>query len=303
MLHVSLSACITHATSHNGTTMASVVLHAMIQLITRAATALPRRSGVQKRRLLSDRKGSLDHFRSRNLLLNCTKASMMAASPIFMEIATEEAARAQDGALDEYEPDWQELFADFHKKVFKTFGRIMTTVSMQRGLEWLAVRALPLRVADRLTKDASKSALRKLRRMSGWTAFAKLARTCLYSSAFMYLSQFLFDEAALLVRYARAVRRRRGGGTPHAAPPPPLFPPGILAVANEPLQPPPGAAHDDDLDGRALLRQALLRARFYALAPLVSSAGFAVGSLLAPTVVWGGIAGAWLGDVAASALF
>eukprot|EP00611_Tribonema_gayanum_P030678 TRINITY_DN8604_c1_g1_i1.p1 TRINITY_DN8604_c1_g1~~TRINITY_DN8604_c1_g1_i1.p1 ORF type:complete len:108 (+),score=27.98 TRINITY_DN8604_c1_g1_i1:3-326(+) len=88
----------------------------------------------------------------------------------------------------------------------------MTTLSMQRGLEWLAVRTLPLRLADRLTKDASKSALRKLRRMSGWTTFAKLARTCLYSSAFMYLSQFLFDEATLLVRYARRRYSRAGEG-------------------------------------------------------------------------------------------
>jgi hypothetical protein len=54
------------------------------------------------------------------------------------------------------------------------YARMVTTASLQRGLDALAVRYLSPRAADWLLKDAVKSAGRKLARMSAYDAFPKV---------------------------------------------------------------------------------------------------------------------------------
>lgn len=69
---------------------------------------------VEKRQWLSDRRRPFDHFKTRNLaLVMAPKAMVMAAGPAFMTVAREEKKRAMNPYLDEYEPDWVELFADY----------------------------------------------------------------------------------------------------------------------------------------------------------------------------------------------
>ncbi|CAM9302187.1 unnamed protein product [Discosporangium mesarthrocarpum] len=161
---------------------------------------------IGKRRWLSDRKDPFDHIRSYGLFKTALLATVYGALPAVTAIANAE--------LNDEETEWEEkttvdLIKEFATAWWKHFLNCTTVTSIRRFLEYEAVTHLTLRLADRLTKDVPKSALRKFWRMGRWRASWKITSTAAYAMFIPSIAQFVQDELRILILLAYRARKKR----------------------------------------------------------------------------------------------
>ena len=84
--------------------------------------------------------------------------------------------------------------------------RVLGCTSLKRLLEAACVRYCALPTADKLLKDAAKSATRKVARYGRGGASYRMLSTAAYANGLSYVSNFLVEEACFCFQYLREMR-------------------------------------------------------------------------------------------------
>ncbi|KAH8099052.1 hypothetical protein JL720_2029 [Aureococcus anophagefferens] len=156
------------------------------------------------RALLEDRRAPFEHFFPRNLFLSAVHAVAFTAAP-----ALAAATPGPDAPDDEELLDWEKLaeeLKDFKQRAAAMLVRVLGCTSLKRALEAACVKYCALPTADKLVKDASKSALRKAARHGRLGASYRMLATAAYANALSYVSNLAVEEACFLAQYTRETK-------------------------------------------------------------------------------------------------
>lgn len=156
------------------------------------------------RALLEDRRAPFEHFFPRNLFLSAVHAVAFTAAP-----ALAAATPGPDAPDDEELLDWEKLaeeLKDFKQRAAAMLVRVLGCTSLKRALEAACVKYCALPTADKLVKDASKSALRKAARHGRLGASCRMLATAAYANALSYVSNLAVEEACFFAQYARETK-------------------------------------------------------------------------------------------------
>lgn len=156
------------------------------------------------RALLEDRRAPFEHFFPRNLFLSAVHAVAFTAAP-----ALAAATPGPDAPDDEELLDWEKLaeeLKDFKQRAAAMLVRVLGCTSLKRALEAACVKYCALPTADKLVKDASKSALRKAARHGRLGASSRMLATAAYANALSYVSNLAVEEACFFAQYARETK-------------------------------------------------------------------------------------------------
>ena len=156
------------------------------------------------RALLEDRRAPFEHFFPRNLFLSAVHAVAFTAAP-----ALAAATPGPDAPDDEELLDWEKLaeeLKDFKQRAAAMLVRVLGCTSLKRALEAACVKYCALPTADKLVKDASKSALRKAARHGRLGASYRMLATAAYANALSYVSNLAVEEACFFAQYARETK-------------------------------------------------------------------------------------------------
>lgn len=158
------------------------------------------------RNYLSDRKGSYDHFKPRELFTHVVKAVVLsissAAAPHMEEALNDPNQHADDDGM----PDWDAVYnAVFNHqlpgRIARNLVRTLAQLSLHRALEAYCIRIAPLKLAGQLMKDPVKSAMRKAVKMGRFRAAKAMLRTSALSNALLYSTNLLIDEVGMLLEW------------------------------------------------------------------------------------------------------
>lgn len=178
------------------------------------------------RLLLADRRAPFEHFWPRNLLLSTFHAVAFTAAPALAAATPGPDADDEDDLLD-----WDRLgeeLKDFKSRAVAMFVRVLGCTSLKRCLEAACVKLCKLPTADKLLKDAAKSAQRKAARYGRWRAACRMVstmaasnfcegeetnasrraqvETAAYANCLSYAANLLVEEACFIAAYVRGAR-------------------------------------------------------------------------------------------------
>lgn len=224
---------------------------------------------TSKRPYLADLQPFTVVFSLKNFGLQVLKAALIPLNSIVNEynVYTIKAAQEDEGDIEEF--DWNAAYQRHIPSFLPSLLRNITISVVKRFMEETALRFLPLRVVDRLTKNVGKSALRKFAKYnSKWIACSKLFFTALWGNVTFNATSLLYDIGLRLCNDIQLV-------------------------------------YHDCVDfwhnhARKLVAFIAKKGLYYAVCGVSSAAGYALGSLL--NASFGGSIGSMLMEVTAASL-
>jgi hypothetical protein len=155
---------------------------------------------VLPRKKLADHKPFSDVYAPKTLMLNATRAGLL----VWAQELNQLNAYVESGKdINDYK--WKNALSRSSELFGYYVARFSTISVLKKSFELVVVDAMPLLVADKLTKDAVKSAVRKFARYGrGFTALSKTLRTAVISNALGYAAILAVDLSEDLIRWARS---------------------------------------------------------------------------------------------------
>ncbi|KAF0703778.1 Aste57867_7536 [Aphanomyces stellatus] len=157
---------------------------------------------------LVDQKTFMAHFHAQALLLTAFKSTLLQGALVFNSYV-------ESLDLDEDDEDEDELVKpkedkpvfvaptpyEFAIKVEHTFVRMISNTTMLRSLEFVSLQVLDVRMAGKLMKDVTKSALRKYGRFNSTSVTAiRIAKTSFRASILSNSAVFLVEEIVDIIK-------------------------------------------------------------------------------------------------------
>lgn len=142
---------------------------------------------------LADIKPIAQVFSMKNISMQLMKAFLFPAQMVLNEM-NQHALESLE--LEEHERtdfDFNAAVARHMPQFLPLSIRFLTVSALKSCVEWIAVSTLPIRIADRLSKDVGKSITRKLERFSRFTACYKITYTAMWSALPMNIALFAYD--------------------------------------------------------------------------------------------------------------
>lgn len=275
-------------------------------------------SSVYPRELGLDRKGMLDQFHPRAIVISTMRVTLTTASQIFAQYVTDqlesEVKREELVVRGEITPDeadrmneewekneWSSRWSAYPTKALHALGRFHAVSLLMRITEWYLSRCVSDEVLDRLTRDTFKAATReKERGLEGKELRREMWSVCLWANMIAFGCDCAVSQCLLVWGYMGYNRRRMRRIRERMR----------LKTYNgvEEGEDDTGEIEKDEENGSvftrpmgfslALRSSKLITSRFLGL--LAASAGGAIGSQICPG--WGTLLGSSCGDGVAAAL-
>jgi len=181
-----------------------------------------RRNSLKKRIILADRKHSFEHLSLRPLIFSSVRVAIIQGGQVMTTFLTDqleyESANEEllvQGKLTPDETDekniqwetkeWHERWKQFPKRFLYAWLRLQGAMLCMRVYEHMASKLFSTKILDKLTKDPFKSSKRKSekhdfmnRENQRWMIGKKMFRTCLWSNAISFLSDYTIQQCILL---------------------------------------------------------------------------------------------------------
>lgn len=148
--------------------------------------------GLGKRSYLDDCKPLMFAFSAKNISTQVLKAAIIPANMVLAEYNKHLIDTEQRGVEDE-EFDWKTCLEKNFLKFQLEAQRMLSVSIFKKIAEEVAIHTLPIQYADKLTKDVSKSMMRKAVKFNRMIASKKIFATTLWANAFSYGSLCLYD--------------------------------------------------------------------------------------------------------------
>lgn len=148
---------------------------------------------------LSDYKPVTDLFTMKNVSTIVLRSALIPTNLVLLEynkFMIEQEKKQQDGLIDEMEEfNWNEVLIANYNKFTNELCRLSVVSIIKKLLEVIGIESLSLSLADKLTKDIQKSAMRKYLRWPNnrYLLCQKMLFTSLRATAIGYASFFLYD--------------------------------------------------------------------------------------------------------------
>lgn len=163
---------------------------------------------------LSDLKPFMDVFSPKSIVLHLLKAALIPTNIVVNEFNTH-TIQSQNKDEDEVEEfDWDESVKRNGAMFLPTLQRVTTVAVLRKCYEALALEYLPTKYVDKLTKDLTRSIIRKCQRFPRLEACKKILYTAFWGNLLFNLSCFTYDvgmhlwnEIADLVRGTSASKK------------------------------------------------------------------------------------------------
>lgn len=163
------------------------------QDLNRVVSMLPRRK-------LADHKPFSDVYAPKTVMLNATRAGLLVWA---QELNLLNAFLESGNDINDYK--WKNALNRSYALFGYYLARFSSVSVVKKSLELAVVDAVPLLLADKLTKDAIKSAVRKFARYGrGWAALSKTFKTAVISNTLGYAAILVVDLVEDAVRWARS---------------------------------------------------------------------------------------------------
>jgi len=145
-----------------------------------------------KRQYLDDMKPFSDFFTLKNITLQLSKALLIPANTVTFEY--------NNFLLEERDDDfdWKGCMERNFGSFLSSAKRCLSTSFLKKIFETLIQKYLSPKYCDKLSKDLSKSMLRKIIKFSRFTACKKIFFTALWGNSLFSASCFVFDVAAYM---------------------------------------------------------------------------------------------------------
>jgi hypothetical protein len=155
---------------------------------------------VTKRPKLSDYKPITDLFTVKSLFSIFLRAALLPMNVVldqYNRFLMQQEKKIKAGYIDDYEEfDWNGVLHSNYNKFLSELCRLFSASFIRKVMEELCIDNYSLKIADKLTKDVQKSALRKAIRLSDrYAVCQQIFHTSLWSSALGYGSFFIYDVA------------------------------------------------------------------------------------------------------------
>lgn len=145
---------------------------------------------------LGDLKPFMDVFSPKNIALHFLKAAIIPMNIIVNEFnnhTIQAQNKADDDVFEEF--DWDESVKRNGALFLPTLQRVTTVAVIRKCYEALAMEYLPMKYVDKMTKDLTKSILRKCARFPRLVACQKILYTAFWGNLLFNLSCFTYDVA------------------------------------------------------------------------------------------------------------
>jgi hypothetical protein len=152
-------------------------------------------SFYKKRKYLEDYKDFKEAFYLKSIALQLIKAVIADGSALLLDYTQylDKLIEAEKEGIEIDEYDMVNKIILFLNKCRETSIRFLSVSWIKKSYELYATLYFDHRIADKLTKDISKSLIRKISRMSRFEASRKIIKTTLNASAIFALSSFTYD--------------------------------------------------------------------------------------------------------------
>jgi hypothetical protein len=176
----------------NSVTVEPMAMSFKQQDLNRAISMLPRKK-------LADHKPFSDVYAPKTLMINATRAGLL----VWAQELNQLNAYVESGKdINLYK--WKNAINRSSGLFGYYIARFSTVSVVKKSFELIVVDSMPLLLADKLTKDAIKSAVRKFARYGrGWIALSKTFRTAMISNALGYAAILVVDLSEDLIRWTR----------------------------------------------------------------------------------------------------
>ena len=150
------------------------------------------------RQYLSEMKGFDDLYTPKNIVLYGLKAAIIPANYVMSEFNAHmiEAENRSDDEMEDF--DFQESIHRNSKLFLPNLQRVVTVSVLRKFYEYLALRKLPARITDKLTKDITASVARKVLRFPRLLASRKIFHTAFRGGLIFNLACFTYDVGLYL---------------------------------------------------------------------------------------------------------
>lgn len=142
---------------------------------------------------LRDLKPFMDVFSPKNIALHLLKAALIPMNIMVNEFNTH-TIQTQNQDEEEYDEfDWDESFKRNGAMFLPTLQRVTTVAVLRKVYEALALEYLPAKYVDKMTKDLTKSIIRKCERYPRLEACQKVMYTAFWGNLLFNVSCFTYD--------------------------------------------------------------------------------------------------------------
>lgn len=183
-------------------------------------------SSVYPRELGSDRKGMMDQFKPRSVVISTMRVTVTTASQIMAHYVTDqlesEVKREERVVRGEITPDeadrlneewekkeWASRWSAYPTKALHALGRFHAVTLLMRVTEWYLSRRVTEEVLDRLTRDTFKAAIRENERgLEGKDLRKEMWQVCLWANMIAFGCECAVSQCLLMWGYMGYSRRR-----------------------------------------------------------------------------------------------